>query len=125
PPEAVPVDLTTKDGIVLVNGKDATAFTVNTTEGNTVVSTELGAADLKAGTTLTHIAAGATGKAGQTQATRADDDDHKLSGGALFALLAATAGAVVAIIYATTHNNDLNFGGTVNVVRPPQQQIMT
>lgn len=117
-PEAVAVDLTTKDGIVLVNGKDATAITVNTTAGNTVVSTELGAADLKAGTTLTHIGAGETGTAGTPQAKPADDEDHGLSGGALFALLAATGGAVVAIIYATTHNNDLNFGGTVNVVSP-------
>jgi hypothetical protein len=118
-PETVAVDLTTKDGAVLVDGKDATAFTVNTTAGNTVVSTELGAADLKAGTTLTHIGAGETGTAGTPQAKPADDDDDDgLSGGALFALLAATGGAVVAIIYATTHNNDLNFGGTVNVVSP-------
>ena len=117
-PAGVSVNLTTKDGSVVVDGKQATAFTVNTQNGNTVVATEAGIAELKSGATVTHIAAGESGVAGTPQAKKDDDDGHKLSGGALFALLAATGGAVAAIIYATRHGNDLNFGGTVNVVSP-------
>jgi len=32
--------------------------------------------------------------------------------------LLAAGGAVAAVIWATTHNNNLNFGGTVTVVSP-------
>jgi len=119
-PAGVSVNLTTKDGSVVVDGQQATAFTVNTQNGNTVVGTETGVAELRSGTTVTQIAAGESGVAGTPQGgtAKTDDDDKKLSGGALFALLAATGGAVAAIIYATTHGNDLNFGGTVNVVSP-------
>jgi len=120
-PEGVSVNITTKDGSVVVDGKQATAFTVNTQNGNTVVGTEAGVAELKSGATVSHIAAGESGVAGTPVPGTGKDDsdgDHKLTGGALFALLAATGGAVAAIIYATTHGNDLNFGGTVNVVSP-------
>lgn len=120
-PAGVTVNLTTKDGAVAVDGKQATAFTVNTENGNTAVNTESGVAELRSGAVVTHIAAGESGVAGTPQggtAKKDDDSDHKLSGGALFALLAATGGAVAAIIYATTHKNDINFGGTVLVVSP-------
>lgn len=115
----VSVNVTTKDGAVVVNGTQATAFTVSTENGHTAVTTESGIAELKSGTTSTQIAAGDSGVAGTPNgAPKDDDNDHKLKGGALFALLAATGGAVAAIIYATTHGNDLNFGGTVSVVSP-------
>jgi len=116
----VSVNLTSKDGAVVVNGTQATAFTVSTESGKTVVATESGLAVLRSGATTTQIAAGNSGVAGTPNGAPKDDDssDHKLSGGALFALLAATGGAVAAIIYATTHGNDLNFGGTVNVISP-------
>jgi hypothetical protein len=122
-PAGVSANLSTKDGFVVVDGKQATAFTVNTQNGNTVVGTESGVAELKSGATATQIAAGESGVAGTPNGGTApkddkDDSGHKLSGGALFALLAATGGAVAAIIYATTHGNDLNFGGTVSVVSP-------
>jgi len=120
-PAGVSVNLTTRDGLVVADGTQATTFAVNTLDGKTVVTTESGVAELRSGATVTHIAAGESGVAGTPQGgstKKDDDDDHKLSGGALFALLAATGGAVAAIIYATTHKNDLNFGGTVNVVSP-------
>jgi hypothetical protein len=118
-PLGVSVNFATKDGAVVVNGTQATAFAVEMLNGKTVVATESGLAELKSGATTTQIAAGNSGVAGTPNGTPKDDDsDHKLSGGALFALLAATGGAVAAIIYATTHGNDLNFGGTVNVVSP-------
>jgi len=119
-PAGVSVNLTTKDGSVIVDGSLATSFTVNTSNGNTVVATESGLAELKSATAVTKIAAGENGVAGTPQGGTAkkDDDDHKLSRGALAALLLATGGAVAAIIYAVTHKNDLNFGGTVSVVSP-------
>jgi len=120
-PAGVSVNITTKDGSVVVDGKQATAFTVNTQNGNTVVGTESGVAELRAGSNVTHIAAGENAVAGTPQKSDCPQGpcpDYKLSGGALFALLAATGGAVAAIIYATRHGNNLNFGGTVSVISP-------
>jgi ferric-dicitrate binding protein FerR (iron transport regulator) len=118
-PVGVLVNLTTKDGSVVVNGSQATSFSVNTENGNTLVTTESGLAELRSGTTVKQIAAGENAGAGTPQGgTKKDNDDNKLSGGALAALLLAAGGAVAAIIWASTHKNDLNFGGTVNVVSP-------
>jgi hypothetical protein len=44
------------------------------------------------------------------------DDVASLSGGGLAVLLLAVGGAVAAVLYATLHDNDLNFGGNVTVV---------
>jgi hypothetical protein len=117
-PVGVLVNLTTKDGSVVVDGSQATSFSVNTENGNTLVATEAGLAELRSGKTVTQIAAGESGVAGTPQAKKDDDNDGKLSGGALAALLLATGGAVAAIIWAIHRNNDLNFGGTVIVVSP-------
>ncbi len=116
-PAGVSVSLTTKDGSVLVDGSQATSFTASTENGNTTVATEAGLAELRSGATVTRIAAGESGVAGTPQA-KPDDSDHKLSGGALAALLLATGGAIAAIILVSRHKNDLNFGGTVIVVSP-------
>jgi hypothetical protein len=116
-PAGVSVNLTTKDGSVMVDGSQATTFTANLQNGNTAVTTEIGAAELRSGSTVTKIAAGESGVAGTPQA-KSDDDDHKLSGGALAAILLATGGAVAAIIWSARSGNDLNFGGTVVVVSP-------
>ena len=115
-PAGVTVNLTTKDGVVNVDGTQATTFTVGA-NGNTTVSTEVGLAELRAGNNVTKIAAGNSGSAGTPQA-KTDDDDHKLSSGALAAILLATGGAVAVIIWSIHHDNDLNFGGTVVVVSP-------
>jgi hypothetical protein len=116
-PAGVSVNLTTKDGTVMVDGTQATSFTASTENGNTLVSTQAGIAELRSGATVTKIAAGESGVAGTPQA-KSDDDDHGISGGALAALLLATGGAVAAIIWAIREKNDLNFGGTVVVVSP-------
>ena len=118
-PAGVRVNLTTRDGFVVVDGTKATSFSVNVEKGNTSVTTESGLAELhQSNGAVKQIAAGESAVAGTPQAKKGDDDNHKLSGGALAALLLATGGAVAAIIYATRHNNDLNFGGTVIVVSP-------
>lgn len=116
-PAGVVVSLTTKDGAVTVDGTQATAFTASTENGNTSVSTEAGMAELRSGATVTKIAAGESGVAGTPQ-SKSDDDDHKLSGGALAAILLATGGAIAAIILVSRDKDDLRFGGTIVVISP-------
>ena len=113
----ISVNLTTKDGTVLVDGSQATSFTVNAMRGRTSIATESGLAQLRAGGTLKQIAAGESATAG-TPTPDDKDDDGGMSGSALAVLLLAVGGAVAAVIFATTHNNDLNFGGQVVVVSP-------
>lgn len=117
-PAGVSVNITTKDGLVVVDGSQAASFVVSTEKGNTIVTTEAGSVELRSGKTTTRVGAGETGTAGVPQPSKSDDDEHGIHGNALLALLVATGGAVAAIIWATTHNNDLNFGGTVIVVSP-------
>jgi formylmethanofuran dehydrogenase subunit C len=117
-PAGVSVNLTTKDGSVMVDGSQATSFTANLENGNTMVNTDAGLAELRSGTTVTKIAAGESGVAGTPQAKKDDDDDHKLSGGALAAILLATGGAVAAILWSIHSKDNLSFGGTVVVVSP-------
>lgn len=116
-PAGVSVNLTTKDGSVMVDGSQATSFTANLENGNTMVNTDAGLAELRSGATVTKIAAGESGVAGTPQA-KSDDDDHKLSGGALAAILLATGGAVAAILWSIHSKDNLSFGGTVVVVSP-------
>jgi len=114
----VSVNLTTRDGAVVVDGSKASSFSVSVENGNTFVSTQAGIAELRSGTTVKQIAAGESGVAGTPQGKKDDDEEHGLHGGALAALLLATGGAVAAIIWATTRKNDLSFGGSVIVVSP-------
>jgi len=113
----VSVNLTTKDGTVVVDGSKATSFTVNASRGRTSISTEAGLAQFRSGGTVKQIAAGESAMAG-TPNPQDKDDDGGMSGGALAVLLLAVGGAVAAVIWATTHNNDLNFDGSVTVVSP-------
>ena len=113
--QGITVNLTTKDGIVVVDGSEPTTFTVNATKGRTSVSTLLGVAQFKAGGSVKQVAAGESASAGVPQT---DDDDDDMSGGALAVLLLAVGGAVAGVLYAVLHNNDLNFGGSVTVVSP-------
>ena len=110
------VNLTTKDGVVIVDGKQATTFTVSAKRGRTSVTTLAGIAQFKAGGSVKQIAAGESATAG-TPNPQGDDDDG-LSGGALAVLLLAIGGAVAGVLYAAFHDNDLNFGGSVTVVSP-------
>jgi hypothetical protein len=114
------VNLTTRDGSVIVDGSKATSFTVNITEGNTLLTTHSGIAQLRSHGSLRQVAAGENATAGtpNPQGTAKDDDEGGLHGGKLAALLLAAGGAVAAIVYAATHNNDINFGGSVTVVSP-------
>jgi len=111
------VNFTTKDGVVVVDGSQATSFTVNVVKGITSISTHSGVAQLNVGTTSKLVAAGESATAGTPNPQDSDDDDD-MSGGELAALILLGAGATAAIIYAAMHNNDLNFGGDVIVISP-------
>ena len=113
----VSVNITTKDGAVVVDGSQATSFTVSAERGNTVVSTEAGIAELRSGAASQQIAAGENGTAG-TPNPQTDDDDDDMSGGALAVLLLAVGGAVVAVIFAAKEDNELEVGGNPVVISP-------
>src|SRR5262245_17342485 len=110
------VNLTTKDGTV-VDGTQATTFTISASRGRTHVATLSGVAQFKTGGAVKQVAAGESATAG-TPNPQTDDDDDDMSGGALAVLLLAVGGAVAGVLYAAFHNNDLNFGGSVTVVSP-------
>jgi ferric-dicitrate binding protein FerR (iron transport regulator) len=111
------VNLTTKDGTVVVDGSQPTSFTVSASRGRTSVATLSGVALFKAGGTVKQIAAGESASAG-IPTPQTDDDDDDMSGGALAVLLLAVGGAVAGVLYAVLHDNDLNFGGDITVVSP-------
>jgi len=113
------VNFTTKDGVVVVDGSQATSFTVSVVKGITSLTTTSGVAQLRAGSAVKQVAAGESAMAGTPDSkTDPGDDDDKMSGGELAALLLLGAGAVAGILYAAMHNNNLNFGGTAVVVSP-------
>jgi len=115
----ISVSITTKDGVVTVDGSQPTSFTVKVVKGNTALTTHSGVAELRVDGAVKQIAAGETATAGTPNPddTPGEDDDD-LSAGETFALVAVGAGAIAAIIYAAMHGNDANFGGTAIVISP-------
>ena len=123
-PSGVSATITTKDGAVVADNTQADAFSIDTECGNTIVATQVGRVELRAGNSVKQIAAGSQDTAGQaapgTRCTRLKTEGMKgIGGGALAALLLAAGGAIAAAILAgRTENNDLNFGGSVTVISP-------
>jgi hypothetical protein len=123
-PSGVSAVLNTKDGSVVADSTQANAFTVDTECGNTIVATQVGRVELRAGDSVKQIAAGSQDTAGQaapgTRCTRLRTEGMRgIGGGALAALLLAAGGAIAAAILAgRSENNDLEFGGSVIVVSP-------
>jgi ferric-dicitrate binding protein FerR (iron transport regulator) len=115
----VAVSITTKDGVVTVDGSQPTSFTVNVVKGTTSLTTHSGVAQLRVDGAVKQIAAGETATAGtpNPEDTPGEDDDD-LSAGETFVLVAVGAGAIAAIIYAAMHGNDANFGGNAIVISP-------
>lgn len=113
----ISVNLTTKDGTVVVDGSQATSFTVSATRSGSSVATEFGLAELRAGGTVKNIAAGESAMAGTPNTP--DKDDEGMSNGALAVLLVAVGGAIAAVVFAIVHNNDINFQGQNVVVVSP------
>ena len=111
------VNFTTKDGVVTVDGSQTTSFTVKVVNGVTSLTTHSGVAELRTGGSVKHVAAGESATAGTPKDGSGDDDDD-LTSGETFALVALGAGAIAAILWATMHGNDVNFGGGAVVVSP-------
>ena len=119
----VAATVNTKDGAAVADTNQSNTFMVDVECGNTVVSTQAGRVELRAGSSVKQIAAGGQDTAGTatpgTRCTRFTQPEmHGLSSGALAALLLAAGGAVAAAIIAATQNNDFNFGGTPIVISP-------
>jgi len=115
----VTVNFTTKDGAVVVDGSQATSFTVSISKGITSLATQSGLAVLRSGGNSKQVAAGESATAGTPNPKNDPGDaDDKMSSGELAAFLLAGGAAAALIFYAITHNNDLNFGGTVSVISP-------
>jgi hypothetical protein len=115
--------VTTKDGAAVADMNQPNVFMVDVECGNTVVSTQSGRVELRAGNSVKQIAAGSQDAAGQatpgTRCTRFQQPEmHGLGGGALAALLLAAGGAVAAAIIAATQDNDFDFGGSTVVISP-------
>ena len=123
-PAGVSGVINTKDASVVADTTQADAFTVDTECGNTIVATQVGKVELRAGSKVSQVAAGSQDTAGQaapgTRCTRLRTEGMKgIGGGALAALLLAAGGAIAAAIIAgKSENNDLNFGGDVTVISP-------
>ncbi len=115
----IAVNFTTNDGVVVVDGSQATSFTVSVVKGVTSLTTHSGVAELREGDSVKQVAAGESAMAGTPDAkTDPGDDDDLLSSGELAALVILGVGAIAGIIYAATRDNDLNFGGSVIVISP-------
>lgn len=125
-PAGVAASLITKDGSVVADNSQPAVFTVNVECGNTVVDTQTGRVELRAGNTTKQVAAGTQATAGQTApGSRCSRLQQKtnfgaLTGGALAALLLAAGGAIAAAIIAATRNanQELGTGGTTPVFSP-------
>jgi hypothetical protein len=115
----VTVSLTTKDGLVAVDGSKATSFTVDAAHGNTALATTAGLAELRAGGAVKLVAEGESAVTGSPNPVPQGGSEDTLSGGRLAALLIGVGAAAGLVLYAILHNNDINFGGgSVNVVSP-------
>ena len=114
--------ISTKDGTAIADVNQPNVFLVDLECGDTLVSTQSGRVELRAGDSVKQIAAGNQDTAGQatpgTRCTRFTQPDMEgLSGGALAALLLAVGGAVAAAIFAS-QDDDFEFGDGPIVISP-------
>lgn len=114
----------TKDGTAVADNSSPNVFVVDVECGNTVVATQAGRVELRAGGTVKQVAAGNQDVVGTAQpgsrCTRLTRDTQfgALSGGALALLLLGIGGAVAAAIFAAREDNEFLFGGNPIVISP-------
>jgi FecR protein len=118
----VNANISTKDGSAVADTNQANVFLVDVDCGDTLVSTQSGRVELRAGQSVKQIAAGNQDTAGQatpgTRCTRfAAAPMGGIGGGALAALLLAVGGAVAAAIIASG-DDDFEFGNGPIVISP-------
>jgi hypothetical protein len=123
-PAGISAVVNTKDASVIADISQADAFMIDTECGNTIVSTQVGKVELRAGSKVSQVAAGSQDTVGQaapgTRCTRLRTEGMRgIGGGALAALLLAAGGAIAAAILAgKSENNNLEFGNGTTVVSP-------
>jgi hypothetical protein len=118
----VNASVSTRDGMAVADANQPNVFMVDIECGNTLVSTQSGRVELRAGESVKQIAAGNQDTAGTatpgTRCTRFTQPDMGgLGGGALAALLLAVGGAVAAAIIAS-QDDDFEFGDGPIVISP-------
>src|SRR5258705_4452913 len=110
------VNFTTKDGVVVVDGSQATSFTVNVVKGVTSLTTTSGVAQLHVGSAVKQVAAGESATAGTPNSKGGPgDDDDKMSVGELASPLLLGAGADAGMPYSAMPNTARNIAGPVVV----------
>jgi len=115
--------VTTKDGSAVADNAQPNVFTVDVSCGDTLVATQSGRVELRAGNTVKQVAAGNQDTAGAatpgTRCTRFTQPDMRgIGGGALAALLLAAGGAIAAAIIAASQDTDVDVGDDVIVISP-------
>jgi hypothetical protein len=118
----VGASVSTKDGMAVADVNQPNVFMVDIECGNTLVTTQSGRVELRAGDSVKQIAAGNQDTAGTatpgTRCTRFEQADMAgIGGGALAALLLAVGGAVAAAIIAS-QDDDFEFGDGPIVISP-------
>ena len=112
------VNLTTKDGTVLVDGSQSTTFTVSASRERTSVATLSGIAQFRFGGSVKQIAAGESATAGVPHPQQDTDDDSSSWIWFVIPIVAVVAGASYVVFH---YNNDpdpdpgLDFGGSIIV----------
>jgi ferric-dicitrate binding protein FerR (iron transport regulator) len=110
----ITVNLTTKDGTVVVDGSQPTTFTVSASRERTSVATLLGIAQFRVGGSVKQIAAGESATAGVPN-PRQDNDDGSWSW-IWFVIPALVAVTVVSyVVFDDNDDEELNFGGSITV----------
>ena len=109
----ITVNLTTKDGTVVVDGSQPTTFTVSASRERTSVATLSGIAQFRAGGSVKQIAAGESATAGVPD-PRQDTDDRSWRW-IWFVIPVVVALTVISYVVFDDNDDDLNFGGSVTV----------
>ena len=122
-PAGVSAVVTTQDGSVVADNRQAAAFTVDVECGNTVVSTQAGLVEMRGGRETKQVAAGNQEMMGTVQpGTRCvrmvREGMQPISSAALATLLVAGAAAIVAAFLAARGDNEFNVGGQPVVFSP-------
>ena len=109
------VNLTTKDGTIVVDGSQPTIFTVRASRGHTSVAPLSGIAQFGADGSVKQIAAGENATAGVPN----PEQDQDTSGSSWTWIMVTVVAVVTGISYAVFHgndpDNDLDFGGSIQV----------
>lgn len=120
-PEGVAAVFSTKDGQVVPDKDSAAVFTLDVTRGNTVVKTEAGRVELRAGKTTRLIAQGQSGSAGTQTGQSQDDDEPDKDGWFWLGVVGFTGEVVGAIIWAVTRDENRNIPDRTPIIISPNR----